>query len=117
PTSLYAGKQDMCFKRTDMHLRPGYQASTTLDDGRVFVIGGSWAGGSNVAKDGEVYDPATGNWTMLPGAQVKPMLTDDMEGPWRADNHGWLFGWKKNSVFQAGPSKAMNWYYVEGEGS
>ncbi|KAK3498584.1 putative galactose oxidase precursor [Neurospora crassa] len=117
PTSLYDGKLDKWIKGTDMHLRRGYQASTTLDDGRVFVIGGSWAGGSNVAKDGEVYDPATGNWTMLPGAQVKPMLTDDMEGPWRADNHGWLFGWKKNSVFQAGPSKAMNWYYVEGEGS
>ncbi|KAK3497075.1 putative galactose oxidase precursor [Neurospora hispaniola] len=117
PTSLYDGELDKWIKGPDMHLRRGYQASTTLADGRVFVIGGSWAGGSNIAKDGEIYDPATRNWTMLPGAKVKPMLTDDMEGPWRADNHGWLFGWKKNSVFQAGPSKAMNWYYVEGEGS
>ncbi|KAK3400890.1 putative galactose oxidase precursor [Sordaria brevicollis] len=115
-TSLYDAGKDEWIKGTEMHLRRGYQASTTLADGRVFVIGGSWAGGSNVAKDGEVYDPATGNWTMLPGAKAKPMLTDDMEGPWRADNHGWLFGWKQNSVFQAGPSKAMNWYYVDGEG-
>ncbi|CCC14578.1 hypothetical protein SMACR_09672 [Sordaria macrospora] len=116
-TSLYDAEMDEWIKGPEMHLRRGYQASTTLADGRIFVIGGSWAGGSNIAKDGEIYDPATRNWTMLPGAKVKPMLTDDMEGPWRADNHGWLFGWKKNSVFQAGPSKAMNWYYVEGEGS
>lgn len=116
-TSLYDADTDEWLKGPEMHLRRGYQASTTLADGRVFVIGGSWAGGSNIAKDGEIYDPATRNWTMLPGAKVKPMLTDDMEGPWRADNHGWLFGWKKNSVFQAGPSKAMNWYYMEGEGS
>ncbi|KAJ5493655.1 Galactose oxidase/kelch beta-propeller [Penicillium fimorum] len=40
-----------------------------------------------------------------------------MEGTWRADNHGWLFGWKQNTIFQAGPSVAMNWYYTEGEGS
>jgi galactose oxidase len=45
------------------------------------------------------------------------MLTEDMEGPWRADNHGWLFGWKNLSVFQAGPSKQMNWYSAANNGS
>ncbi|KAL1867031.1 hypothetical protein Plec18167_008822 [Paecilomyces lecythidis] len=116
-TSLYNATADKWVTGQEMHLRRGYQASTTLSDGRVFVIGGSWAGGSNVPKDGEVYNPYTGNWTMLPGAKVAPMLTGDMEGAWRADNHGWIFGWKNNSVFQAGPSKAMNWYFVDGEGS
>ncbi|KAJ9248383.1 CAZyme family AA5 [Paecilomyces variotii] len=116
-TSLYNATADKWVTGQAMHLRRGYQASTTLSDGRVFVIGGSWAGGSNIPKDGEVYDPYTGNWTMLPGAKVEPMLTDDQEGAWRADNHGWLFGWKNQTVFQAGPSKAMNWYFVEGEGS
>jgi len=42
------------------------------------------------------------------------MLTADKEGVYRSDNHGWLFGWKKGTVFQAGPSTAMNWYYTRG---
>lgn len=116
-TSLYDSANDEWVRATEMTLRRGYQASTTLSDGRVFVIGGSWAGGSNVQKDGEVYDPATRNWTMLPDADVSKMLTEDMEGPWRSDNHGWLFGWKNLSVFQAGPSKNMNWYSAHSNGT
>ncbi|KAE8393311.1 hypothetical protein BDV23DRAFT_191756 [Aspergillus alliaceus] len=116
-TSLYDAKTDTWVKGPEMHLRRGYQASTTLSDGRVFVIGGSWAGGSIEDKNGEIYDPVKNDWTMLPGADVVPMLTKDMEGRWRADNHGWLFGWKNESIFQAGPSKNMNWYFVEGDGS
>ncbi|KAJ5793409.1 Galactose oxidase/kelch beta-propeller [Penicillium paradoxum] len=115
-TSLYNSTADVWVKGPPMNLRRGYQASTTMSDGRVFVIGGSWSGGSNVHKDGEVWDPRAQTWTMLPGAVVKPMLTNDMEGAWRADNHGWLFGWKAQTIFQAGPSRAMNWYYTEGEG-
>lgn len=30
---------------------------------------------------------------------------------------GWLFGWKNGTVFQAGPSKAMNWYDTKGTGA
>jgi len=45
------------------------------------------------------------------------MLTADAAGIFRQDNHGWLFGWKDGSVFQAGPSKAMNWYYTTGTGN
>ncbi|TVY51290.1 Galactose oxidase [Lachnellula cervina] len=116
-TSLYDAVQDKWIEGPDMNLRRGYQSTSTLSDGRVFVIGGSWAGGSNIPKDGEIYDPIARTWTMLPGAKVKPMLTNDYEGPWRADNHGWIFGWKNQTIFQAGPSVAMNWYYVEGEGS
>ncbi|KAJ9489215.1 hypothetical protein VN97_g4066 [Penicillium thymicola] len=116
-TSLYDSANDQWIRASEMQLRRGYQASTTLSDGRVFIIGGSWAGGSNVEKDGEVYDPATRSWTMLPDAKVHNMLTEDMEGPWRADNHGWLFGWKDLSVFQAGPSKNMNWYSAHANGT
>jgi len=115
-TSLFNASTNKWETGPEMHIERGYQASTTLSDGRVFVIGGSFSGGSDTPKDGEVYDPYTRSWTFLPGAKVKPMLTDDMEGPWRADNHGWIFGWKNQSVFQAGPSKAMHWYYVEGKG-
>ncbi|KAJ5481209.1 Galactose oxidase/kelchbeta-propeller [Penicillium sp. IBT 31633x] len=116
-TSLYNSTADEWVKGPPMSLRRGYQASTTMSDGRVFVIGGSWSGGSNVHKDGEVWDPYSQTWTMLPGAEVKPMLTNDMEGAWRADNHGWLFGWKDQTIFQAGPSRAMNWYYTKDNGS
>lgn len=40
-----------------------------------------------------------------------------MSGVYRADNHAWLFAWKGGSVFQAGPSSAMNWYGTTGAGS
>ncbi|CAI7583364.1 unnamed protein product [Penicillium bialowiezense] len=116
-TSVYDSSHDEWFSASPMQLRRGYQASTTLSDGRVFVIGGSWAGGSNIDKDGELYDPATQNWTMLQDATVAQMKTKDREGAWRADNHGWLFGWKDLSIFQAGPSKQMNWYSAHNNGS
>ncbi|KAJ5726994.1 hypothetical protein N7493_006021 [Penicillium malachiteum] len=116
-TSLYDAKNDQWIRANEMNIRRGYQASTTLSDGRVFVIGGSWSEVTTIGKDGEVYDPATRNWTLLEGAKVENMLTEDMEGPWRADNHGWLFGWKGLSVFQAGPSKQMNWYSAAGNGN
>lgn len=46
------------------------------------------------------------------------MVTDISLGHiYRGDNHGWLFGWKKGSVFQAGPAVAMNWYGTSGTGS
>ncbi|KAF7189242.1 Galactose oxidase [Pseudocercospora fuligena] len=116
-TSLFTASENEWHLGKPMKLERGYQSQTALSDGRVFVIGGSWAGGSNIDKNGEIYDPATMEWSSLPGAKVEPMLTDDMEGPWRADNHGWLFGWRHRTVFQAGPSKSMNWYFVEGNGS
>ncbi|RMZ68166.1 kelch domain-containing [Pyrenophora seminiperda CCB06] len=94
----------------------GYQSSTTTSDNRIFTIGGAYSG-PRKGKDGEVYDPVTKSWTALPNAKVKPMLTTDHEGIWREDNHAWLFGWKNASVFQAGPSKAMNWYGTKGTGS
>ena len=37
-------------------------------------------------------------------------------GVYRADNHAWLFGWSSGYVFQAGPSKAMNWFLTTGTG-
>ena len=29
------------------------------------------------------------------------MLTNDNEGVYRQDNHGWLFGWTGGTIFQA----------------
>ncbi|KAI9788253.1 MAG: hypothetical protein M1816_007019 [Peltula sp. TS41687] len=100
----------------DMKLARGYQSSATTSDGRVFTIGGSWSGPAG-GKDGEIYNPAANTWTLLPGCPVAPMLTADAQGVFRSDNHAWIFGWKGGSVFQAGPSKAMNWYGTAGTGS
>jgi hypothetical protein len=33
--------------------------------------------------------------------QVAPMLTNDSQGWFRADNHGWFFGWTNGTLFQA----------------
>lgn len=99
-----------------MNIGRGYQSTATLADGRIFVLGGSWSGGYG-GKNGELYSSATNAWTSISGAAVTPMLTQDAQGAFRSDNHAWLFAWTGNSVFQAGPSSAMNWYNVSGSGS
>jgi galactose oxidase len=93
----------------------GYQAAVTLSDGQVFTLGGSWSGAVG-DKNGEIWSPTTGS-RALPGALIAPALTNDPQGAYRADNHAWLFAWTNNRVFQAGPSKAMNWYGTTGTGS
>lgn len=114
-SSLYDSGSDRWVPGPDMKVPRGYQASATCSDGRVFTIGGSWSGGQ-FEKNGEIYDPSSKSWKMLPRAAVKPMLTADKQGIYRADNHGWLFGWRNGTVFQAGPSTAMNWYFTSGDG-
>jgi galactose oxidase len=99
-----------------MKMARGYQTSVTLSDNRVFTIGGAYSG-PRQGKDGEIYDPTANTWTALPNAKVSPMLTTDAEGIWREDNHAWLFAWKNGSIFQAGPSKAQNWYGTTGTGT
>ncbi|KAM0541008.1 hypothetical protein ACHAPJ_013408 [Fusarium lateritium] len=108
----------------EMNIPRGYQSQATISDGRTFVVGGSWSSvtfdqpGSGVTgnKNGELYDTEKDSWSLLPGVLAKSMLTRDREGVYRADNHMWLFGWKQNSVFQAGPSAKMHWISVDGKG-
>ncbi|MCO5566163.1 hypothetical protein L7F22_019839 [Adiantum nelumboides] len=110
-------------RAANMTIGRGYQSSVTLSNGNTFTIGGSFTGGIGgldgvPMKDGELYNLLTGNWFYLPGALVKPMLTTyDKEGAWRTDNHAWLHAWSDGSVFQAGPSRKMNWYNTTGSGS
>ncbi|KAJ5279537.1 hypothetical protein N7478_004909 [Penicillium angulare] len=122
-TSIYNTTDDHWYKAAAMNIDRGYQATSTLSDGRIFVIGGSFSGGvggtERVAasgKDGEVYDPVANQWTQIPGAKVSEMLTDDIR-TYRQDNHGWIFAWTNGTVFQAGPSKTMNWYGTSGDGT
>ncbi|KAF5628787.1 sialidase-1 [Fusarium sp. NRRL 52700] len=111
-TSLFDPVQQAWVSGPNMQAARGYQSSATTSTGKVFTIGGSWSGGWSF-KNGEVYDPKKKTWTMLKNADVQKMLTDDAQGLFRSDNHAWLFGWKSGTVFQAGPSKNMNWYYTE----
>lgn len=115
-TSIYNSATDQWVAGPVMKIPRGYQATATTSTGKVFNIGGSWSGGYG-GKNGEIYDPASNTWTLLPGCPVAPMLTADAQGAFRTDNHAWLFAWKNGSVFQAGPSKAMNWYGTTGTGS
>ena len=115
-TSVYDPSSGGWASLPDMTVGRGYQAQTTLSDGRIFTIGGSWSGPKG-GKNGEIYDPVTNKWTGLPGCDVTAMLTDDRDGVTKTDNHAWLFAWKQGSVFQAGPSKQMNWFGVFGNGS
>lgn len=114
-TSIYDPATGKWSNGANMQISRGYQSSTLLSNGKTFTIGGSWSGvDSN--KTGELYDAASNTWTRLPGADVAPMLTQDHDGKFHSDNHPWLYGWRNGSVFQAGPSKAMNWYYTDGQG-
>ncbi|KAF2729751.1 galactose oxidase [Polyplosphaeria fusca] len=114
-TSIYDYSSDAWIPGPDMKIARGYQSTAIASDGRIFNIGGSWSGG-NGGKNGEIWNPSTNTWSLLQNALVAPMLTADRAGVYRADNHGWLFGWKNGSIFQAGPSKAMNWYSTSGAG-
>lgn len=114
--SIYNPSTNQFTRGPNMKQARGYQTSVTLSDGRVFTIGGSYSGGIR-RKPGEVYDPRTNAWTLLPGADPVPLETVDREGQWRQDNYAWLFPWSNGSIFQAGPSKAMHWYSVNNGGS
>jgi galactose oxidase len=59
---------------------------------QVFLLGGSFSGGQG-NKYGEVFDPITGTWRALTSVKPDFILTGDVAGTYRADNHGWFFGW------------------------
>ena len=115
-TSIYNPGSNSWSKAGKLNIGRAYQAQVTLSGGNAFTIGASWAGGQG-GKNGELFNQATNSWSAIAGAAVAPMLTQDAQGIYRADNHGWLFAWSSNYVFQAGPSKAMNWYDTAGSGS
>lgn len=111
-TSVFDDTQNEWRSLGDLYLPRGYHSQATLSDGRIFTIGGSWSGGLG-GKHGEVFDPARNEWSPLPGCRAEPLLTNDSKGVFAADNHAWLFAWRRGSVFQAGPSSAMNWYATD----
>lgn len=112
---------------TELKVPRGYQGQTFLPTGKTFMIGGTWSGSvngdRNADRDGEIYDPASGATKILTNIKASFIKMDtsvscDLQGPpcrieeWR-QHHAWLFAWKDNSVFHAGPSERMNWFFTE----
>ncbi|KAK4450965.1 hypothetical protein QBC34DRAFT_296063 [Podospora aff. communis PSN243] len=106
----------------------GYQGQTYLSDGRTFMIGGTWSGGDE-DKHGEIYDPSINpskqQWTSLPDISAKYIKMNEsrcdpasgstdiecVKKEWQ-QHHPWLFAWKDGTVFHAGPSRQMNWFFL-----
>ncbi|MGE5287069.1 MAG: discoidin domain-containing protein [Micromonosporaceae bacterium] len=101
-----------------MNIPRAYEGDTLLSTGQVLTLGGSWYDGAG-SKNGELFTPsgASGSWATLPGVLADKILTADPAGVYRADNHVWLFAQSGGTVFQAGPSKQMNWITTTGNGS
>ena len=116
-TSIYDPTAEAWLEGPPLTTGRGYHSQATLSDGRIFTIGGSWSGRDTEPKNGEILSfssssssESVGQWQPLPSALALPMHTLDPRGPFAADNHAWLFAWSNNSIFQAGPSRNMNWY-------
>ena len=103
-TSIYNPATNTWSAGPQMNIGRGYQGQTTLSDGQVFTLGGSWSGGVG-GKLGEIFSPA-GAWRELTGVPANPIYTNDAQGVFRADNHGWFIATSGGKVFQAGPSAA-----------
>ncbi|MEU7730778.1 discoidin domain-containing protein [Streptomyces sp. NPDC040724] len=114
--SIYDPATDDWSATTSMNIARGYQAMTLLSTGEAFVLGGSWSGAAG-DKAGEAWSPDTRTWRGLPGVSAVPALTADPAGPYRADNHMWLYATSGGKVLQLGPSKQMNWISTTGQGS
>ncbi|KAH7308965.1 hypothetical protein B0I35DRAFT_360049 [Stachybotrys elegans] len=115
-TSVYNPATGGWTSLSNMNRGRGYQSSATIGDGRIFVIGGSWSG-ENGNKHGEIYNVTANTWARLDGCDVARIQTDDPRGPYSSDNHAWLFPWRRNLIFNAGPSTRMTWFNVTGRGS
>ena len=101
---------------TKLQVERGYQGQTFLPTGKTFMIGGAWSGnvGDNkkADRDGELYDPATNSSKILREIRANYIKMNTSVEEWQ-QHHAWLFAWKKNSIFHAGPSKKMNWFFTE----
>jgi galactose oxidase len=58
---------------------------------------------------GELYNHVTEKWEMSENWNVRDieMSSDPDQNRW--DFHVWLFAWKQDSIFHAGPAKTMHW--------
>ncbi|SDC59692.1 galactose oxidase [Variovorax sp. CF079] len=125
-TSIYDPALGGWVTGAQLGIARAYQSSTTMSDGSVFTVGGSWNGGLG-GKYGEVWSASTSTWRTLSGVPANmpdasnvsnpPLAGPDAAGVYRGDNHMWLFGAAGGWVFHAGPAAAMHWIDTRGSGA
>ena len=125
-TSIYDPAVGAWTAGAQLGIPRAYQSSTTMSDGSVFTVGGSWNGGFG-GKYGEVWSSSTRTWRTLAAVPANmpdasnvsnpPLAGPDAAGVYRGDNHMWLFGAVGDWVFHAGPSAAMHWIDTRGSGA
>ncbi len=104
-TSIYDpfdGPNGKWTSSSNMNIPRGYHAMTTLADGNVYTVGGSWSGGRG-NKHTEIWDRNTGTWTVKSGIPV------DVIGGTATDYHAWLWQAPNGKLFHAGPTREMHW--------
>lgn len=114
-TSIYNPANNAWTTGPLMNVPRGYPGNTTLANGAVLTLGGSWSGGQG-GKIGEVWT-ASGGWRKMSGIPITPFIGADPGGVFRGDNHLWLFTFSNGRVFHAGPAPAMHWITTGGNGS
>jgi galactose oxidase len=114
-TSIYDPTTNTWTPGPPMNIGRGYNGMTLLSNEQAFTLGGSWSGAPG-DKLGEVWSPS-GGWRELTGVPATPIYTQDAQGAYRADNHGWFIATSGGRVLQAGPSKQMNWITTSGSGT
>jgi galactose oxidase len=114
-TSIYDWRSGTWSAAATMNIARGYEGSVTLSNGDVLTWGGSW-NGPRGGKTGEVWN-GTNGWRLAANLLDDYVYTADPAGPYRADNHLWLFAGSNGRVFHAGPSHAMHWVDTQGAGS
>ena len=114
-TSIYDPTTNIWSQASDMNIPRGYQGNTTLSNGAVFTVGGSWSGGAgnNGGKAAELWTPESG-WVNLPNITGEAIytpndLSKEQQGTYRVDNHVWLWPAPNGKLFHAGPSEMMHW--------
>ncbi|MEM9920213.1 MAG: PKD domain-containing protein, partial [Bacteroidota bacterium] len=109
-TTIYDVSSNSFKAGPNMNTPRGYHSMVTLNDGRVFAIGGSWSGG-RFNKQAEVWTESTG-WLSLANVDSEKTIRQgapDPQGIYRDDNHAWLWAAPNSQVFQAGPGTNMHW--------
>ncbi len=97
-----------------MNIPRAYEGTAPLQDGSVFTLGGSWAGGVG-NKHGEVWTES-GGWRLLSGVRIDPFLSVDNTRNFGMDSHLWLIAAGNGRVFHAGPGFDMHWIDTNGTG-
>lgn len=113
-TSIFDPATSTWTRAANMKIPRAYEGTTPLQDGSVFTLGGSWAGGVG-NKHGEVWTEASG-WRLLSGVRIDPFLSLDSTRNFGRDSHLWLLQAGNGRVFHAGPGLDMHWIDTNGNG-